>query len=64
MMERYEIRIRGLFGPLLRMTFRNLACETLPRQMTLRGRLSDEELEQLLTRLDESGVELVYLDSF
>lgn len=63
MNERYEIRIRGLFGPLLRRTFEVMKCEALPCQSTIRGRLSAEELDTLLLRLEESGVELVYLDS-
>ena len=63
MMERYEIRIHGLIGPLLRSTFEGLACETLPCQSTIRGKLSVEELHRLLSRLEQSGVELVYLDS-
>lgn len=63
MKERYEIRIRGLIGPLLRSTFAGMACETLPAQSTIRGRLSIEELHRMLDRLDESGVELVYLDA-
>ncbi|WP_433291818.1 hypothetical protein ACQP2F_26390 [Actinoplanes sp. CA-030573] len=63
MKERYEIRIHGLLGPLLRNRFKQLACEVLPRQSTIRAKLSTEELEQLLERLDKSGVEVVYLDS-
>ena len=63
MKERYEIRIHGLLGPLLRSTFDGLACETLPCQSTIRGRLSEDELYRLLDRLNQSGVELVYLDT-
>lgn len=63
MNERYEIRIRGLLGPLLQTTFDDLSCETLPCQSTIQGWLSADELQHLLWRLDQSGVELVYLDS-
>jgi hypothetical protein len=63
MRERYEIRIHGLFGPLLRSRFASLACETLQCQSTIRGRFSEQELEHFLDRLEESGVELVYLDA-
>jgi hypothetical protein len=63
MKERYEIRIHGLLGPLLRSRFASLACEALPCQSTIRGRFSEEELQHLLDRLEQSGVELVYLDS-
>lgn len=62
MKERYEIRIRGLLGPLLRKTFDDMNCEALPRQSTIRARLSAKELDDLLRRLDQSGIELVYLD--
>jgi len=64
MKERYEIRIHGLLGPLLRSRFASMACETLPSQSTIRGRLSEEELQRLLDKLQQSGVELVYLDSY
>ena len=63
MKERYEIRIAGLLGPLLRSKFASMACMTLPMQSTIRGRLSEEELYRLLAKLEASGVELVYLDS-
>jgi hypothetical protein len=63
MKERYEIRIYGLLGPLLRSRFASMACQTLPCQSTIRGRLSEEELQRLLDKLQQSGVELVYLDS-
>jgi hypothetical protein len=38
-------------------------CEALPCQSTIRAKLSEEELDRLLARLDKSGVEVVYLDS-
>ena len=63
MRERYEIRIQGLIGPLLRSAFESLACETRPAQSTIRGELSAEDLHRLLRRLDRSGVQLVYLDT-
>ena len=63
MKERYEIRICGLLGPLLRSTFDDMSCEALPRQSTLSGRLSAEDLDKLLLRLEESGIELVYLSA-
>ncbi|GIF21895.1 hypothetical protein BJ973_002222 [Actinoplanes tereljensis] len=62
MRERYEIRIRGLIGPLLRRVFGDLRVETLPAQSTIRGRMSPAELDHLLLRLQESGVELVFLE--
>ncbi|GIE98474.1 hypothetical protein [Paractinoplanes rishiriensis] len=62
MNERYEIRIHGLLGPLLRTSFDDLSCESLPSQSTIRAKLSAAELERLLLRLDQSGVELVHLD--
>jgi hypothetical protein len=59
--ERYEIRIRGFLGPLLRTAVGQLRYRTLPSQSTIRGRLSDAALERLLDRLDRSGLEVVCL---
>jgi len=59
MAERYEIRVLGLLGPLLRTVFGSMRCEAVPRQTTLRGQLSLDELGWLLKRLDQWDVELI-----
>ncbi|MET0419876.1 MAG: hypothetical protein ABW022_27990 [Actinoplanes sp.] len=63
MSERYVIRVRGVLGPLLRSLFgEHLTYKTVPRQSTLQGQLSAEELQELLALLDRSGVELIQVD--
>jgi len=63
MSDRYMIRVRGVLGPLLRITFREMSCEARPCQSTLHGRLDEDGLDHLLKRLAESGVELLYLEA-
>ena len=62
MRERYILRIRGLIGPLLRITLGDLHYRPVPCQTTITGRLSDADLQKLLIRLDESGLEVVQLE--
>jgi hypothetical protein len=61
MTEQYEIRVSGSLGPLLRAIFAGMTCKSVPRQSTIHGHLTDDDLRRLLERLDESGVELVAL---
>jgi hypothetical protein len=58
----YEIRVRGLLGPLLRVAFNEMSCRAVPSQSTISGQLTPDDLDKLLRRLDESGVELIQLD--
>ena len=62
MNDRYEIRVRGLLGPLLRVIFADLSSRTLGPQSVIRGRLTETELERLLTRLDRCGLQVVRLN--
>jgi hypothetical protein len=64
MNERYVLRVRGVLGPLLRITLREMKCRTVPYQTTIRGRLSDDTLAKLLTRLDDCGIEVVHLERY
>jgi dihydrodipicolinate synthase/N-acetylneuraminate lyase len=63
MSDRYMIRVYGVLGPLLRITFKEMSCEARPCQSTLHGRLDEDALHHLLKRLAESGVELLYLEA-
>jgi hypothetical protein len=62
--EEYEIRVLGFLGPGLRTTFDSMCCEVVPRQTTIRGRLSVDELQNLLELLDQLGMEVIRLDCF
>jgi hypothetical protein len=59
--ETYEIRVFGTFGPHLRAAFDDMRCEVVPRQTTIRGRLSPDELWRLIRRFDQLGVELIHV---
>jgi hypothetical protein len=59
--ERYEIRISGHLGPALRAVFEAMQYEVATTQMTIRARLSRNELRELFGRMDKLGIELVDL---
>jgi hypothetical protein len=61
MSEQYEIRVRGLLGPLLRTIFQGMTCRLVPCQSTIEGELTEADLRRLLGQLDRSGVEVVQL---
>ncbi|WP_312034053.1 hypothetical protein [Actinoplanes sp. TBRC 11911] len=58
------LRIRGIIGPLLRISLGNVHYRAVPCQTTITGALSEAALHKLLTRLDESGLEVVHLQRF
>ena len=62
MHERYEIRVRGCLGPLLRVAFDEMRFQFVPSQSTICGELSEGDLDRLLRRLDQTGLQLVRLD--
>jgi len=62
--EEYEIRVLGFLGPMLRTTFDGMCCEIVPRQTTIRGQLSADQLHNLLELLDRLGFEVIRLDCF
>jgi hypothetical protein len=59
--SRYEIRILGYLGPVLRAAVDGMRCELMPTQTTIRATLSPGDLRQLLRRLDARGVTLIHL---
>jgi hypothetical protein len=62
MNEHYEIRVGGLFGPVLRVVLADLPSRTRGPQSVIHGRLTDDDLERLLTRLDRCGLEVLRLN--
>ena len=59
--SRYEIRILGYLGPVLRAAVDGMRYELMPTQTTIRAKLSPGDLRQLLKRLDARGVTLIHL---
>jgi hypothetical protein len=62
MHRRYEVRVRGFLSPTLRAMVSEMRYAYVPRQTTIRGRLSPGELCRLLRRLDQTGVTLINLN--
>jgi hypothetical protein len=62
MRRRYEVRVRGFLSPTLRATASGMGYAYVPRQTTIRGRLTPSGLSRLLRRLDQSGVKLIHLN--
>ena len=63
MEERYRIRIMGRLGPALAASFFGMRCELTPGRTVIRGRMSREELQRLLERMDRYGVTVTELNS-
>ena len=60
-LEFYEIRVRGLLGPLLGASFEQMGCTVTRRPTVCHGTLSGDQLRVLLERLDQLGLDLIDL---
>jgi hypothetical protein len=56
---RYEIRVKGFMGPMLRAAFADLRCEGITQESTIRGQMVPAQLQTVLARLDRYGVTLL-----
>jgi hypothetical protein len=58
--QRYEIRVRGHLGPILRRAFSDLLAERCGGDTMLRGPLRDQSaLHGLLAQIEALGLELI-----
>ena len=62
MTDRYEIRVSGRLGPVLRAAFADMQAEIVPRRIVIEGWLSRDEFRALVLRMENMSGQFIHLD--